>query len=73
MFKLEIRTDNAAFGETDCETFQEIAAVLIGLRRSMQAEAAADDGSCRTGKWIEPLRDTNGNIIGTFTYESRDR
>jgi hypothetical protein len=73
MFKLEIRTDNAAFGETDCETFQEIAAVLIDLRRRMQAEAASDDGGCRMGKWIEPLRDTNGNTIGTFTYESTDR
>ena len=60
MFKLEFETDNAAFGETDCETFQQIAAVLIDLRRRMQAEAAADDGGCRMGKWIEPIRDING-------------
>jgi len=73
MFKLDIRTDNAAFGETDCETFQEIAWVLIQLRRRMQKEAACDDGGTRVGKWIEPIRDTNGNIVGTFSYESADR
>ena len=73
MFKLDIRTDNAAFGETDCETFQQIASVLIDLRRKMQSEAASDDGGTRMGKWIEPIRDTNGNIVGTFTYESADR
>lgn len=72
MFKLEIKTDDAAFGDTDCETFQEIAAMLISLRRKMQAEAAADIGGCRVNKWIEAIRDTNGNIIGTFTYDSTD-
>lgn len=73
MFKLEIKTDNAAFGETDCETFQQIASVLIDLRRKMQSEAANDDGGTRVDKWIEPIRDTNGSIVGTFTYESADR
>ena len=69
MFKLQFETDNAAFGETDCETFQQIATVLIDLRRRMQAEAAADDGGTRMGKWIEPVRDINGNTIGSFTCE----
>ena len=69
MFKLEFETDNAAFGETDCETFQQISTVLIDLRRRIQAEAAADDGGTRMGKWIEPIRDMNGNTIGSFTYE----
>ena len=69
MFKLEFETDNAAFGETDCETFQQIASVLIDVRRKMQAEAANDIGGSRTTQWIESIRDTNGNTIGRFTYE----
>lgn len=69
MFKLEFETENAAFGETDCETFQQIATVLIDLRRKMQSEAANDVGGCRTTRWIEPVRDINGNKIGSFTYE----
>lgn len=70
MFKLEFETDNAAFGETDCATFQQIAAVLIDLRRKMQSEAANDVGGDRTTRWIEPIRDANGNRIGSFTYEN---
>ena len=69
MFTLKFETDNAAFGETDCETFQQVATILIDLRRRMQAEAATDDGGTRMGKWIEPIRDINGNTIGSFTYE----
>ena len=73
MFKLEFETDNAAFGETDCETFQQIATVLIDLRPRMQAKAAADDGRTRMGKWIEPIRDINGNTIGSFTYTESEQ
>ena len=68
MVKIEFETGNAAFGETDCETFQGIASVLIELRQKMQSEAANDDGGTRMGKWIEPIRDPNGNTIGSFTY-----
>tara|TARA_R100000773_G_scaffold42765_1_gene40346 strand:+ start:154 stop:375 length:222 start_codon:yes stop_codon:yes gene_type:complete len=69
MFKLEIETQNAAFGETDCETFQEIGWILRRLRARMTKEAADDVGDNRTKRWEEPLRDTNGNKIGSFIYE----
>ena len=69
MFKLEFETDNAAFGETDCETFQEIGWILRRLRARMTKEASCDVGGIRTTRWIEVIRDNNGNTIGSFTYE----
>ena len=73
MFKLEFETGNAAFGETDCETFQEIGWILRQLRARMTKEAANDCGGCRATRWIEPIRDTNGNRIGSFTYEASEQ
>ena len=73
MFKLEFETDNAAFGETDCETFQEIGWILRQLRARMTKEAANDCGGCRATRWIEPTRDVNGNRIGSFTYEASEQ
>ena len=73
MFKLEFETDNAAFGETDCETFQEIGWILRQLRARMTKEAANDCGGCRATRWIEPIRDTNGNTIGSFTYTEAEQ
>ena len=69
MFKLQIETNNAAFGETDCETFQEIGYILRRLRLRLTTAAAANCGYCRAEQWIEPIRDLNGNIIGSFTYQ----
>jgi len=69
MFKLEIQTENAAFGETDCETFEEIHRILIELRRKVGHETAADVGGPRIKQWMEPIRDFNGNVIGGFIYE----
>ena len=73
MFKLEIETDNAAFGETDCETFQEIGWILRRLRARMTKEAADDVGGNRTKQWAEPIRDGNGNKIGSFIYEGPEQ
>ena len=69
MFKLEFETDNAAFGETDCETFLEIQRLLGQLRSRIKKEAASDCGGIRTTRWFEVIRDINGNTIGSFIYE----
>ena len=69
MFKLQFETDNAAFGETDCETFLEIQRLLGQLRGRIKKEAASDWSGVRTTRWMEVIRDNNGNTIGSFTYE----
>lgn len=69
MFKLQFETDNAAFGETDCETFLEIQRLLGQLRGRIKKEAANDCSGIRTTRWMEVIRDMNGNTIGSFTYE----
>lgn len=73
MFKLEIETENAAFGEADCETFGEIHRILIELRRKVGHEAQADVSGNRTKLWAEPIRDVNGNKIGSFIYEGPEQ
>lgn len=69
MFTLKFETDNAAFGETDCETFLEIQRLLGQLRSRIKKEAASNCGSIRTTRLMEVIRDINGNTIGSFTYE----
>ena len=69
MYTLKFETDNAAFGETDCETFLEIQRLLGQLRSRIKKEAASNCGSIRTTRLMEVIRDINGNTIGSFTYE----
>ncbi len=57
-FTLEIRTENAAFGESLNETCAEVARIL---RR------AAD--TVESGQTIMSLRDANGNRIGSAEFD----
>lgn len=53
MFKLEFRTDNAAFDEGGVAA--EVAAILARVAR--RVEAGADEG---------PVMDSNGNKVGQW-------
>jgi len=51
---ITINTDNAAFGESEQEKAEEVARILSGIVKRLQA------GSIPDGK----LKDINGNTVG---------
>ena len=69
MITIEFTTENAAFGDNDQDMLLESACVLRkvvkSLVRQIRIQSAND---CTLTKLIEPIRDTNGNPIGTLTY-----
>jgi hypothetical protein len=60
VFTVTIKTDNAAFGESDEEKAQEVARILRGLANDL--EFVFPDGN-------RGLYDYNGNRVGSFTLE----
>ena len=56
-FKLEIKCDNAAFGDNALDRGYEVARILKKLSLKVEDEAA-DVGE------VLPLFDTNGNCVG---------
>lgn len=62
MVKIEIATDNDAFGETDDERGAEVARILRAL-----ADRFAREADPRAVPTI--LRDTNGNRVGTCEWK----
>lgn len=59
MFKLEIRTDNAAFGDrmsSDC--LEEVARILEDIARKVRY--GNEGGACR---------DVNGNSVGSWGFD----
>ena len=69
MITIEFETENAAFGQTDSHKLREIAHVLhvTASKIDDRSEIWNDAGSTLT-KMIEPIRDSNGNTIGSLTY-----
>ena len=61
MFKLEveIKTDNAAFGDTPEDREHEVSSIMAGQVLPFIA----------TGKDFGALRDSNGNTVGQWTLE----
>jgi hypothetical protein len=57
--KLEIATDNAAFGE---EPGQELALILREIANHLEA------GMNPKAYFTAPIRDTNGNTVGKYSY-----
>ena len=69
MITIEFRTENAAFGETDLDILREAAHVLRSAAQNLTRQAEIQsDRCCTLTKLIEPIRDVNGNTIGTLTY-----
>ena len=52
-FKIEFKTEYAAFGESDAEARQEIARILHEVADKIER-----------GKFAAHVRDINGNVIG---------
>lgn len=63
-FKLEIDCDNDAFGEG--ATSEEIARILESAAYALRVNGLYN---C-SAQW---LRDINGNRVGTYKYEDRDK
>lgn len=56
LFRLEIQTDNAAFGDTHDERNAELAKILRDTAKRLEQGAGAG-----------VIRDTNGNRVGMFS------
>lgn len=61
MFKLTIATENAAFGDAECEVRSELARILRHIATTLERRDDADYG--RVG-------DHNGNHVGDWTLTS---
>jgi hypothetical protein len=68
MFKLEIECDNEAFGERPFQHCLEIARIL--RETSERLEADIENLYPNSAQWV---RDINGNQVGTYKFEDRDR
>lgn len=60
-FQVDIDCNNAAFGETDADTSNEVADILHTLSLVLQGQPDRDSG---------PLYDTNGNFVGRWSFEN---
>jgi len=67
MFKLTIKTDNAAFRDDDSDGDHQAAAMLECARILREVANRLECGSCS-----ESLRDYNGNKVGDFILELDD-
>ena len=69
MITIEFETESSAFGQIDSQILREIAHVLHMTASNLdkQAEIQHADG-CTLTKMINPIKDINGNTIGTLTY-----
>lgn len=67
-FTIEIECDNAAFGECESDCAMELANILTDLvKNHIGVEALLRPNNAQ---WI---RDSNGNRVGTFKFEDRER
>jgi hypothetical protein len=69
IFKIEIKCDNDAFGECDYDASRELANILRGLADKLTSNPEL----CLYPNSAQWLRDSNGNRVGTYKYEDRDR
>ena len=69
MITIQFETENAAFGVSDHATLRETCYILHTIAEDVMQEAQIqhDDG-CTLAKLICPIRDSNGNTIGSLTY-----
>lgn len=58
-FKLEIECDNAAFGDGMAATNAEVSRILKSLAHSLIIDGYGNG----------PLRDWNGNTVGSYKFE----
>lgn len=57
-FKLEFKTDNAAFHEDEYAMAEEVSSILKGVAEKIAAADGTTEG---------PVRDTNGNTVGKWS------
>jgi hypothetical protein len=71
MIKIELKTDNDAFGDSDYETLDEAQRILNFLQKNLHDNyvTTARTDKRKLGLVFIPLRDRNGNRVGEFTYE----
>jgi len=67
MFKLTIKTDNAAFRDDDSDGDHQAAAMLECARILREAANRLECGSCS-----DLLLDYNGNAVGSFVLDLPD-
>ena len=69
MITIQFETENAAFGESDHDTLREACYILHTAAEDVMQEAQIqNDDGCTLTKLIRPIRDSNGNTIGSLTY-----
>ena len=69
MITIEFETENAAFGENDHDTLREACYILHTAAEDVMQQALIQNNSgCTLTKLVQPIRDSNGNTIGTLTY-----
>ena len=69
MITIEFTTENATFGDNDHDTLRETCYIQHTAAEDVMQEAQMQhaDG-CTLTKLMRPIRDSNGNTIGTLTY-----
>ena len=72
MITIEFRTDTNPFDGSDHHMFLEAAYVLHNVAEEAMQEAQIHhaDG-CTLTKLIRPIKDSDGNTIGTLTYTNK--
>lgn len=69
--KIEFHTDNAAFDEWDAEVEYVLNnAANLAARAKVEGDAGGSDGFASSV--VSPLRDSNGNMIGSVIVTADD-
>ncbi len=69
MITIQFETDNAAFGDSDYEVFQEVDNILNYLKAVIQDQMETAKQDYRSINDLTTLiKDSNGNTVGTLKY-----
>ena len=69
MITIQFETENAAFGDNDHDILRESCYILHTAAEDVMQEAQIQHANgCTLTKLVQPIRDSNGNTIGTLTY-----
>jgi hypothetical protein len=66
MFKIEMQTDNSAFGDTREDNAREVARILRQIADKLKNDEWASNGMHQT------IFDLNGNDVGRFVLKGSD-
>lgn len=69
MITIQFETENAAFGDSDYEVFQEVDNILNYLKAVIQDQMETAKQDYRSINDLTTLiKDSNGNTVGTLKY-----